>query len=90
MSASLVVEAAAKIVTTGAPAAMVCPGRGMSASAGQLYGALLDMNMWQARFHTMPKVKVLADGGGGPRATIRTVFSLACLNPKVAGKIVGS
>lgn len=64
--------------------------RDVSATAGQLYGALLDMNMWQARFHTMPKVKVLADGGGGPRATIRTVFSLACLNPKVAGKIVGS
>ena len=35
LSASSVVGAAAKIVTTGAPAAMVCPGRGMSASAGQ-------------------------------------------------------
>ena len=64
--------------------------RDVSSTAGQLYGALLDMTMWQARFHTMPKVKNLPDGGGGPRATIRTIFSLACLNPKVAGKIVGS
>jgi len=65
-------------------------GRDVSATAGQKYAALLDMTMWQLRFHTRPKVTPLPNQGGGPRATIRTILGLACLNPKVAGKIIGS
>ena len=65
-------------------------GRDVDATSGQKYAALLDMTMWQLRFHTKPKVKSLPDLGGGPRATIRSILSLACLNPLVAGKIIGS
>jgi hypothetical protein len=53
-------------------------------------GAILDIEMWGLAFKRKPGHKPLADGGGGPRGIVDTIFGLRCKNPKGNGAILVS
>lgn len=50
------------------------------------YGYVLDMDLLELRYSSLPEVKELPDAGGGPIRQIRAVAGLVCKNPLGLGK----
>jgi hypothetical protein len=57
-----------------------------STAAQARRGYVLDMDMFELRYNTMPNFRPLEDQGGGPRGLIEAIAGLVCKSPLGLGK----